>query len=138
MSTPDPYTRTEILTAAPHQLRSLVLKHAIQEAKRLKQAVENGAGEQILSCGTRLRALVLELIPEKSTNIEPSLLARLRSIGVFLYRRIGVACSQRDSIVADEIMKLLVFEQETWEQAVARLPMDPPGDLPPGCTNLAG
>ena len=138
MGMPDPYTRTQILTASPHQLRGLVLKHAIQEAQRLMQFLEKDAGEQILSSGSRLRALVLELIPEKSTAIDPNLLSRLRSIGVYLYRRIGIACSQRDPMIANEVLKLLVFEQETWNQLMDRLQADPSGELSPGQTNLAG
>ena len=138
MAGTDSYTRTQILTASPQQLRGLVLKHAIQEAQRLKLFLEQGGGEQILSCGSRLRALVLELIPEQSTDIDPELLARLRSIGVYLYRRIGIACSQRDPKIAEEVIKLLSFEQETWEQVVDRLPGDSMESLSPGRTNLAG
>ncbi|MEE2908435.1 MAG: flagellar protein FliS [Planctomycetota bacterium] len=138
MTSPDSYTRTEILTASPQQLRALVLKHALHEARRLLQAVEQEAGEKILSSGSRLRALVLELIPAKSTKMDSELLERLRSIGVYLYRRIGIACSQRDPEVASEIIQLLAFEQETWKQAMSRLETDSPIDVPPGRTNLAG
>jgi len=138
MSESNSYARTQILTAAPHQLRGLVLKHAVQEARQLAELLAQGDGEQILSCGSRLRALVLELIPEPSDNLDAELLARLRSIGVYLYKRIGIACSQRDPVIASEVMKLLMFEQETWNQAMDRLQVDPPESMSPGRTNLAG
>lgn len=138
MTSADAYARTEILTASPHQLRSLMLKGALQAAHHLEQAVDNQDGERIVSCGTRLRALVLELIPPKSADIDPGLLAHMRSIGVYLYRCIGIACGRRDPAVAGEITRLLAFEQETWRQAVARLESGQSGGLPPGRTNLAG
>ena len=131
------YTRTQILTASPVKLRGLLLQRAIQEARGLRQSVETGDGEQILAHGNILRRLVLELMSGVAEDVDLELLQHLQGITVYLYRKIGEASGQRDCTAADEVVALLEFEKETWDQATARL-LGQDGDLSPGQTNLAG
>ena len=131
------YTRTQILTASPVKLRGLLLQRAIQEARGLRQSVETGDGEQILAHGNILRRLVLALMSGVAEDVDLELLQHLQGITVYLYRKIGEASGQRDCTAADEVVALLEFEKETWDQATARL-LGQDGDLSPGQTNLAG
>tara|TARA_Y100000589_G_C27029373_1_gene578334 strand:+ start:204 stop:686 length:483 start_codon:yes stop_codon:yes gene_type:complete len=131
------YTRTQILTSSPAKLRGLLLQRAVQEAHGLRQAVESGDGEQILAHGNLLRRMVLELMSGVAEDVDLELLQHLQGITVYLYRKIGEASGQRDDEAANEVVALLEFEKETWDQATARLLGQDDG-ASPGQTNLAG
>ncbi|MCH2133962.1 MAG: flagellar protein FliS [Phycisphaerales bacterium] len=132
------YARTQILTASPAQLRSLLLKRAVQEALNLRQALAADDGEHVLDAGNRLRNVVLEMLSAVSPGVDPELLQRLRQTSVYLYRRIGDACGLRDAAAAEEVIDLLQYEQETWLQAMNRLQAEEQPRPAPGRTNLAG
>ena len=131
------YTRTQILTASPVKLRGLLLQRAVQEARGLRVALEADAGEEIVAHGNLLRRMVLELMSGLAEDVDLELLQHLQGITVYLYRKIGEACGDRDATAADEVIALLEFEKETWDQATARL-LGQDDELSPGRTNLAG
>ncbi|MBG83940.1 MAG: hypothetical protein CMJ40_05265 [Phycisphaerae bacterium] len=132
------YARTKVMTSSPVQLRTMLLQRAVVESRQLAEEIGQHNGEGIMRTGGRLRSLLLELMPSESSTVDPSLVSHLRSTGVYLYRTVTDACGSRDLEAADQVVKFLEFELETWQQVVARIDSGASGSIGDHGTNLAG
>ena len=138
MTALDSYARTKVMTSSPVQLRTMLLQRALVESRQLASDISLLNGEGIMRTSGRLRSLLLELMPSETSTADPSLVSHLRSTGVYLYRTVTDACGKRDQEAANQVVKFLEFELETWQQVVARIDS---GDSESSCdngTNLAG
>lgn len=138
MTAIDSYARTKVMTSSPVQLRTMLLQRALVEARQLAGDIDQLNGEGIMQTSGRLRSLLLELMPSETSTADPSLVSHLRSTGVYLYRTVTDASGKRDPEAANQVVKFLEFELETWQQVVARIDSGTPGSIGDHGTNLAG
>lgn len=138
MSSFDSYTRTTVMTSSPVQLRTMLLQRAVREARQLADHIEQHDGEGILRTAGNLRSLLLELMPPHTSIADPTLITKIRSTSLYLYKAVTDASGKRDITAAREIAGLLEFEFETWQQVVARIETPGKGQTDSPGTNLAG
>ena len=138
MTALDTYARTKVMTSSPVQLRTMLLQRALVESRQLAADINCLNGEGIMKTSGRLRSLLLELMPSETSTADPSLVSQLRSTGVYLYRTVTDACGNRDLEAANQVVKFLEFELDTWQQVVARIDSGTSKTSGDHGTNLAG
>lgn len=156
MSTPDvnEYLRTKVMTASPAELRLMLIGGAIRFAEQARSGLIAGDHEQIYQGSSQCRAILTELITSLQPEVDPLLCERLIELYTYIYNQVVEAVSNRDPEVIAGVVELLVYEQETWELAIARLaagqeesggadatsagPKEPPSNCPNGSLNLSG
>ena len=65
--------------------------------------------------------ILIELINAMRPELAPDLCRQLAALYTFMYRRLMEASAQRDPEIADEVIKLLTYENETWLLALDKV-----------------
>jgi flagellar secretion chaperone FliS len=115
------YLRTRVLTAAPEQLRLLLLDGAIKFANQGRQGLTSRNYEQSFTGISQCRDIVLELMTGMKTEHDPELCDRLRALYTFMYTQLVEASMQRDLDKLDAVIRLLEYERETWVMLIEKL-----------------
>ena len=115
------YLRTKVLTASPAELRLLLLDGAIRFAQMMRDGLEATDHEKIYEGSSNCRAIVTELITSLKPEVNPELCERLNGIYTFIFSRLVEAMSEKSTEIVDEVLKLLVYERETWAMLVQNI-----------------
>jgi flagellar protein FliS len=118
---PNAYQRTQVLTANPEQLRLLLLEGAVRFTRQGREAIEKKDYEAIYTGFTKARDIVVELMTAIRPDTEPTLRSKVQGLYGYIFRLLMDASFEKDVAKADEAIKLLDFECETWKLAMEKL-----------------
>lgn len=130
------YLRNAVLTATPEQLQLMLLDGAIRFISRGLDALHARDHEALYNAMDRAQRIVLELINGMRREINPQLVDRMTALYNFVYRRLVEATVGRDAQAAEEALRILRLERETWALLIDKLARErgaaavpPPPDL---------
>ncbi len=108
----NPYLRTKILTASPHELRLMLYDACLRMCRQAGPAIE--ARDYDTSHGhlSKAKKIVLELSTSVTQGTDVT--DRLTALYTYIYRLLVEANTTRDLTKLDEAVKLLEYQRETW------------------------
>lgn len=115
------YLRNSVLTASPEQLQLMLLDGAIRHTTFGKEAIERKDLEQMFNGLERAQRIVLELSNGLQRDVNPELVDRMAALYAFIYRRLVDASMDRDANAADEALRILRHQRETWVLVMQRI-----------------
>ena len=117
----NPYFRTKVLTASREELRMLLLEGALRFMRQGRDALVAKDWEGVYDGFTQAKAIVLELTNSMRPEVAPDLVPRMQSLYVFIYRLLVEASFEKDVAKADEAIRLMEYERETWGLLMERV-----------------
>ena len=114
---PNPYLRTKVMTASREELRLMLLQGAERFAKagRKELAKEKPDLEKSYEAWMKAKRIVVELTTSMNRAQSPEVVERLTALYTYIYKLLVDANTTRELKPADEAIKLLAYERETWE-----------------------
>lgn len=126
----NPYLRTKVLTASREELRLMLFDGALRYIRQGRQAIEDKDYEKLYESMNRAQKIVLELSNSLNHEILPDVCDKLSSLYTYIYRLLVDATMERKPAAADEALKLLQYERDTWVMLMDNLSQHP-GDPRP-------
>ncbi len=109
------YLATKVLTASPAELRLMLLDGAIKFARQGRDALAAKDYEGMFKGFTRTREILVELSTTMRRDVgDPTLVDRTQALYTFMMTRLLDASHDKDVAPADEVIKLIEFDRETW------------------------
>ncbi len=118
---PNPYLRTQVMTASPPELRLMLFDGALRFAEMGKAGLASNDAEAAFKGISRCQEILVELISSLQPEHAPDLCAKLSGLYTFMYTRLIDASRQQSPEIMDEVLKLLRFERETWAMLLKKL-----------------
>lgn len=115
------YLRTQVMSASPAELRMMLLDGAVKFARQGRQGLADKNHELVYTGFSQARAIVTELMTSIRHEVAPELGERVRSLYAYLFQELVGASLESDIDRADNVIKLLEFEAETWRLLLAKL-----------------
>jgi flagellar protein FliS len=115
------YLRNAVLTATPEQLQLMLYDGAIRFATRGLEAIRGRDREAAFVALERAQLIVLEMGNGIRREVNPELADRMGAIYNFIYRRLIDANIQHDAEAAEEALRILRYERETWLMLIDKL-----------------
>jgi flagellar protein FliS len=120
------YLRSVVMTASPEQLQLMLFDGAIRFTLRGKEALEQDDIEGAFNGFERAQRIVLELHNGLRREVAPQLVDQAAALYDFVYRRLIDANVHRDSQAADDALRILRHQRETWLMLLERLAQQSP------------
>jgi len=111
---PNPYLRTQVMTANPEELRLMLFDGAIRFGEHAKTSIEQNEPEGIFEGITRCQSILLELINSLRPENDEKLCENLSALYTFMFTRMIDASRASDPAIIEEVLNLLRYERETW------------------------
>ncbi|MCE2925829.1 MAG: flagellar export chaperone FliS [Phycisphaeraceae bacterium] len=109
------YLATKVLTASPAELRLMLLDGAIKFARQGRDALAAKDYEGMFKGFTRTREILVELSTTMRRDVgDPTLVERTQALYTFMMTRLLDASHDKDVAPADEVIKLIEYDRETW------------------------
>jgi flagellar protein FliS len=122
------YLATEVMTASPQRLKLMLIDAAIRYIHRAKQLI--GEGDNVEGSESLIRAQ--HVVGELLSGLDPSqtteLSRKIAAIYMFVYRSLIDSALTHDLTKADEALRVLHEERETWQQVCLQLADAAPAD----------
>lgn len=120
------YLATKVMTASREQLRAMLLDGAVRFCTMGRDGLLARNYEQSFNGFTRTRAILVELITTMKpvAGADNTLVDQLRALYTYMISRLITAGHKKDAEAADEVLKLLEYERETWALLMASLTGD--------------
>lgn len=118
---PNPYLRTQILTASPEELRLMLYDGAIKFCRQAQHALTQQKYEEAYHSLLRAQKIVLELSNSLKHDVMPELCSKLAALYTFIYRKLVDANTTREVEPINEAIKLLNYERDTWQMLMGQL-----------------
>ena len=115
------YVETEVMTATPQKLQSMLIEGAIRFVGRTRRLWQEGKNDEACDALVRAQHIVTQLLGALDDQIDPQLTRRVASIYLFVFRTLVDANLHRDPQKLDEVTRVLEIERETWRQICATL-----------------
>jgi flagellar protein FliS len=115
------YLRSKVMSAAPEELRLMLLDGALRFAHQARAGLESKNFDQSYSGFTQCRAIVMELITSMNEAAAPELTDKVKSLYTFFYSELVGASFERDIPRLDKVITLLEYERETWAMLIEKL-----------------
>lgn len=125
----NPYLKTKVLTASPQELRLMLLDGAIKFAELGRDGLVAKDYEKSFTNISRAEDIVMELLESLKPEVDPDLCEKLKNLYVYLYLELVRASSEKDVARIEEVIRLLRYERETWQLAMAQLESDRRGGM---------
>ncbi|MEP0842351.1 MAG: flagellar export chaperone FliS [Phycisphaerae bacterium] len=120
----DEYLRNAVLTATPEQLHLMLYDGAIRFTRRAIEGLEKKDLEAAFNGFSRAQKIVLELLNALNYDVDRTLCARMAGLYNFIYRKLIEASVERNPAHAQEALKLLEYQRETWVMLIEKLRQD--------------
>jgi flagellar protein FliS len=122
------YLRTRVLTATPEQLQMMLYDGAIRFTDAGKAAIIRKDWEATYLNLSRAQKIITELSSSLKPSIAPELCAKLSSLYNFIYRKLVEASMHHTVESADEALKLLRYQRDTWAMLMEKLGKEKAGN----------
>ncbi len=114
------YQRTQVTTAAPQNLRLMLIQGAIRVAKQTIDHWQNNRIEQGTESLIHCRQIVTELVG--SVNPQQNSISKSTcDLYLFIFQSLTIANQVRDITRIEDVIRILEVEQETWQQICEQL-----------------
>jgi len=115
------YLRNAVMTAPPEQLHLMLYDGAIRFTRQALAGLESKNFEVAFNGFSRAQKIVLELINALNYEVDRSLCNRMSGLYNFIYRKLVQASIERNPQPAQEAVKLLDYQRETWVMLIEKL-----------------
>jgi len=115
------YLRSAVLTAPPEQLQLMLYDGAIRFARRGVEGIERQDWEKAFTSFSRAQKIVLEMLNALNHSVDHALCSRMAGLYNYIYRHLVQACAERSIPAAEEALKLLEYQRETWLMLLDKL-----------------
>jgi len=115
------YLKSVVMTASPEQLQLMLLDGAIRFTQRGKEALEKDDIEGAFNGFERAQRIVLELNNGLRREVNPELVDRMAALYDFIFRRLIDANVHRETRAADDALRILRHQRETWVLLLEKL-----------------
>jgi flagellar protein FliS len=128
------YLKGAVMTASPEQLQLMLLDGAIRFTLQGQEALQRADIEGAFNAFDRAQRIVLELTNGLRREINPELVDQLAALYDFVYRRLIDANIHREPKAADDALRILRHQRETWALLMEKLAQSaaPTGSSPGG------
>lgn len=120
------YLRSAVLTASPEQLQLMLYDGAIRFTRQGTEGLTRKDWEEAFNGFTRAQKIVLELLSSLNYEVDRPLCTRMAGLYNFIYRKLVEASVQRNTALAQEALRLLEYQRETWLLLIEKLHGDKP------------
>jgi flagellar protein FliS len=117
----NPYLRDAILTAPPEQLHLMLYDGAIRFTRQGVEGVTARDYEQAFNGFNRAQKIILEMLNALNYDVDRELCTKMSGLYNFIYQKLVHASSHRDPAPAQEALKLLEYQRETWVMLIDKL-----------------
>ena len=115
------YLRNAVMTASPEQLQLMLFDGAIKFTRVGIEGLENEDFEQAFNGFERTQRIVLQMINGLNRDINPDLVDQMRSLYHYIYRCVIEAGLHRDIAQAEDALRILQHQRETWSLLLKKL-----------------
>jgi flagellar protein FliS len=133
------YLKSAVMTAPPEQLQLMLFDGAIRFTLRGKEALQRNDIEGAFNGFERAQRIVLELNNGLRREVNPELVDQMAALYTFIFRRLIDANVHRDVQAAEDAVRILRHQRETWAMLIERLAKaSPPTASKPPPTGRSG
>jgi len=118
---PDIYLRNAVLTATPEQLQLMLYDGAIRFASQGREAILSKNPEVCYERFSRAQKIILQLEAGLNHDVNPELCRQMAALYNFIYRRLIDASIHKDVQAADDALRILHDQRETWVLLMEKL-----------------
>jgi flagellar secretion chaperone FliS len=108
------YLKNAVLTATPAQLQLMLYDGAIRFTARGIEALAATDFEGMFNAFERAQRIVLQLHAGMNRDIAPDLVDQMAGLYTFIYRRLVDAHLERSPVPAEDALRILRHQRETW------------------------
>lgn len=127
------YLRNAVMTATPEQLQLMLYDGAIRYTRAGRAGIENDDREAAFLGFERAQRIVLEMMAGVDRNANSAIANQMIALYDFIYRRLIDANMQQDLQAADDALRILEHQRETWVLLIEKLQRENgSGDSPAG------
>lgn len=108
------YLKNTVLTAPPEQLQLMLYDGAIRFTMRGIEALEKRDFEGMFNALERAQRIVIQLGEGLRREVNPALVDQMAALYSFIYRRLVEASMRRDRAAAEDALRILRHQRETW------------------------
>ncbi|MEM9790602.1 MAG: flagellar export chaperone FliS [Planctomycetota bacterium] len=116
----NPYLRTQIMTAAPEELRLMLFDGAVKFCKQARHAFDAGDFHASYEALAKAKKVVLELSVGMDRKQAPDVAEKMGALYTFIYRKLVDANMDRSAGPLDEATRLLEYERDTWRMLIEK------------------
>lgn len=115
------YLKNAVMTAGPEQLQMMLYDGAIRFTLRGREAIERKDIEGTFNAFERAQRIVIQLTAGLNREVNPELVDQMSALYNFIYRRLVDANVNRDVQAADDALRILRHQRETWSLLIDKL-----------------
>ena len=108
------YLRAKVMTATPEQLQMMLYDGAVRFAEQGRAAIERRDREAAYTALGKSQKIILELQGSLKRSVNPELCDKLIGLYNFIYLRLVDAGMRHEVGPADEALRILRYQRETW------------------------
>jgi flagellar protein FliS len=117
----NPYVRNQVLTAPPEKLRLMLLDGCVRFMREGRDGLASKDYEAVYTGFSQAKDILLELISSMDRERAPELCAKITSLYTFVFKHLTEASFEKDTAKADECIRIMTYERETWAMFLERL-----------------
>ncbi len=115
------YLKNAVLTATPEQLQLMLLDGGIRFTLQGIEALKRDDREAAFFAFDRAQRIALQLNDGLNREVNPELVDQMAALYHFIYRRLIDANLHRDVQAAEEALRILRHQRETWQLLIEKL-----------------
>lgn len=124
------YLQNAVMTASPEQLHLMLYDGAIRFTRQAIEATRDKDWEKAFNAFTRTQKILVEMNAALNYKVDSDLCKRTASLYNFMYRKLVEASVQRDAAIAEDVLRLLEYQRETWVMVIEKLRQERSGEAP--------
>src|SRR5689334_1345314 len=101
------YLRTKVLTAAPEELRLMLLEGCLKFARQGREGLSARDFEASYTGFSKCRAILVELMNSMRPEHDPELCSRLTGLYTFLFNQVVAGAHEKDTAKIDKVIEVL-------------------------------
>ena len=125
------YLKNAVLTATPEQLQLMLLDGGIRFTVQGIEALKRNDREAAFFAFDRAQRIALQLNDGLNREVNPELADQMAALYHFIYRRLIDANLHRDVQAAEEALRILRHQRETWRLLIEKLRSELPAEAAP-------
>ncbi len=115
------YLTTRVMTASPVELRLMLIEGAIKFLRQGRDGLVSKDYEACFNGYSRGRAIISELMTTMRPEPDRELYGRMQSLYAYMMSRLIESSHEKDPAKADEVIRLLEYDRETWMMLIEKL-----------------
>ena len=126
------YLKNAVLTATPEQLQLMLLDGGIRFTLKGIEALKRNDREAAFFAFDRAQRIALQLNDGLNREANPELADQMAALYHFIYRRLIEANLHRDVQAAEEALRILRHQRQTWQLLIEKIRRELPDEAAAG------